>query len=297
MYTIIMKAIIISFIFLIPTALFSQLTADAGGYKAYCISWLPADTLILGGNPTAQGGVPPYTYLWETSYTYNIGSFSWTYHASDFLIDTTVANPLLINYPIEEDITFTLTITDALGNQVSDYAFVRPSIFVQHLGNIHYYLEYGDSVFHTFGHNIGGGTPPYQDVFWQSSLGLPDSTQENNFWIYAESTQQYFITLTDAVSCTVYAAPMIYLYTGYADLNESPISDANLIFPNPTNSTFTLANPELIEQVEIIDTQGKKLAVFKVLPIEVSEYQNGSYWIIIWAKDGSKRVEQLVLNR
>lgn len=76
-----------------------SLIAQAGNNKNIC----PETTHLLGGNPTANGGTPPYTYLWEPS---------------TFLNNTGISNPTATN--ISSSIEYTLTVTDSQGNTAKD---------------------------------------------------------------------------------------------------------------------------------------------------------------------------------
>lgn len=106
----------------------SQCIANAGTEKVVCVGWSTMDTVIIGGNPTIPNGTPPYTYKWETSFTF--GSFTLT--ASDFLNDTSIANPSIINSGPNE-LTFYLTVIDSLKNSCIDSVKIQFSQFGQTL--------------------------------------------------------------------------------------------------------------------------------------------------------------------
>ncbi len=81
------------FLVILSVPTFGQLKVNAGNDTAVCISVSGFDTLELGGNPTASGGIEPYTYVWSTSY--KIGSH--IYGASHFLDDSTSSNPKIVD--------------------------------------------------------------------------------------------------------------------------------------------------------------------------------------------------------
>ena len=74
-----------------------QLTASAGSDTVLCAT----GNIVLGGNPTASGGVPPYSYSWTPS----IG-----------LVHPDSANPV---DNITASITFDVTVTDNVGTTAS----------------------------------------------------------------------------------------------------------------------------------------------------------------------------------
>ena len=86
------------------TATPSSLTAEAGTGGAFCTG--SGDSVMLGGYPTAVGGVPAYTYTWSPA-GLNLRN---------------PANP--VAYPIAST-TYYLTITDALGCTATDSSIVR----------------------------------------------------------------------------------------------------------------------------------------------------------------------------
>ena len=116
-------SIIIILIISLPS--FGQLQVDIGDDLIICIEdWYP-ELPTLGGNPTAFGGVTPYTYCWSTEHPFIMGPL-W---ASDFLNDTTAANPTLQN-PVHDSLLFKLIVTDSLGNQAEDSIMILFSNFV-----------------------------------------------------------------------------------------------------------------------------------------------------------------------
>lgn len=68
------------------------------------------DSMTLGGNPTATGGTPPFTYQWSPG---------------TGLDDATKANP--IAFP-GSSTTYTLTVTDATKCQYSDQVYLKVSL-------------------------------------------------------------------------------------------------------------------------------------------------------------------------
>ncbi len=79
------------------------LNADAGPYRTVCNN----SNVILGGAPTATGGVPPYTYSWQPS---------------NFLSANNVSNPSALG--INHDTWYMVVVTDNAGRSDTSYAHI-----------------------------------------------------------------------------------------------------------------------------------------------------------------------------
>ena len=89
------KLYILLFLSCLGQTSFGQLTANAGSPRFLCVG----TSTTLGGAPTASGGTPPYTYLWQPS---------------TFLSSTTVPNPIAIS--CNADVLYILKVIDAAGD-------------------------------------------------------------------------------------------------------------------------------------------------------------------------------------
>jgi hypothetical protein len=127
----------------------AQLKVDAGNDIVLCFSDLSSSTTQLGGNPTASGGVEPYTYTWSGKILQHFGpkDSTWVY-ASYFLDDTTKSHPtfkrgkILFDWP-----TFKLEVKDAAGNVQHDSVKVFDgSIFILNSYMTPITIKKGDSV-------------------------------------------------------------------------------------------------------------------------------------------------------
>ncbi len=135
---------------------FAQCIADAGPDKIVCIIGSTVDSVTIGGNPTASFGVPPYTYTWSAYYLFDLISNPIIFTASDFLNDTSVANPVL-KETFHDDLDFYLTVTDANNNVCRDTVRIRFSFFYGHLAYFQHYITEGDSVKLDYNSsNVGG---------------------------------------------------------------------------------------------------------------------------------------------
>jgi gliding motility-associated-like protein len=80
------------------------LAANAGPTKNIC----PTSSALLGGAPSATGGLAPYTYQWSPS---------------NFLNSTTIPNPMVTN--ISNDLWYVLMVIDSKGDTSLSYVFVK----------------------------------------------------------------------------------------------------------------------------------------------------------------------------
>ncbi len=212
----------------------AQCTADAGIDTVICFDWNKSDTIRLGGWPAAKGGIPAYQYRWETNW--QLGSS--TYYASDFLDDTTVANPTLIDKG-ELRVPFYLTVIDGNSSTCKDTVSVYFANFAISPGYIMHNINVGDSVYLTGGINILGGIQPY-DYLWKPNHGLTDSTS-SSFWAKPDTSVAYSLTLTDFSGCTVTAPPAYFINVNPVGVswqkNKMSSIDA---YPNPAADFITL---------------------------------------------------------
>lgn len=247
---------ILTVLFLAQISLVSgQCIADAGQDIIVCSDWNGLDTLQIGGNPSASGGLPPYTYIWETEW--KVGS--WTYTASDFLNDTTVANPSVINSG--ENLTFYLTVIDSESNICTDSVHVDFTNFGTHLGYVTYTIQQGDSIYLSGWENVSGGFPPFE-YLWRPNHGLADSISLS-FWAKPNSSIAYYLTLTDASGCSAMGTPVYFVNVTpvSVDSHESE-SIKTIVFPNPSKNLITISiegsNTE-IKTIEFFNSKGQLL--------------------------------------
>ena len=154
-------------------------------------------TILLGANPTATGGIPPFVYEWSPAIGLN---------------DSTIANPTAT---ITSNILFEITITDSIGCKAFDSVFViyNPSGPNAEAGFGNDTLCSGGMVLLGGAPTCFGGTAPYT-YSWLPLSGLNNPSSPNpTATITANKT--YVLTVTDANGCqdidTVF---LIYNATG-----------------------------------------------------------------------------------
>jgi hypothetical protein len=230
-----------------------QCIADAGQNVVVCSYWNGLDTIQIGGNPSVSGGVPPYTYKWETEW--QVGS--WTYTASDFLNDTTIANPSVINSG--ENLTFHLTVIDSESTICTDYVHVDFTNFGTHMGYIMYNIQQGDKIYLEGMENVFGGFPPFE-YLWKPNHGLTDSTSLS-FWAKPDSSVAYYLTLTDSSGCSATGAPVYYLNVMPVAIEQIENERIEInVYPNPSKEQITIkikGNYSNEKVIEFIDSKGQ----------------------------------------
>jgi type IX secretion system substrate protein len=278
---------------------FANLPQAYAGYNT--IVCVDLDTFQLGGSPTALGGIAPYTYVWETSYT--IGSN--TFYASTFLNDSTLANPLLIS-PLSnlETLTFIVTVTDSLMNTTLDSITILFSRFFYLLGDNFATINSGDSV--QLLHSIGGGIPPYT-YLWTPNYNLNTFTDEFP-WAKPDTTTYYTCTVTDSVGCYTNDGDVFEVYVNPLGITSSVLNEKFNVYPNPFNKTLSIDfNLHKSSEVEIFITDliGNKITT--LLNQELKSGENSIQWIPENISSGiyflnikindSIQVKKVVLNR
>jgi hypothetical protein len=208
---------------------YSQLTVDAGADTAYCASnWRNA---VLGGNPTASGGTEPYEYAWSTSVEYAGRILT----ASDLLTDTTVANPVFKESFNNHLLVFTVSVTDANQDVITDIMTFQFSEFVVCLGEYREEISEGDSV--KLGHCITQGILPYS-FDWSPEETLSDPTVEAP-WAKPTEDMTYTLTLTDSIGCQTTSTCKVFVRP--ASVENSSTKQQLMIFPNPARESVRVS--------------------------------------------------------
>jgi hypothetical protein len=207
----------------------AQCIADAGPDKVVC-NFFGVSNDPIGGFPSATAGTPPFTYAWETEYTFGISTI-YTYTASAFLNDTTLANPSFVWMSSEIDsLRFILTVFDANSQICKDTVYIKFSNLYIHPGQLGFTIQQGDSIFLNYGTNILSSTPPIE-YLWRPNHGLTDSTSLS-FWAKPDTSIAYYATITDSAGCTATEGPYYFIHVLPVSVEE--LSNLNVaIYPNP----------------------------------------------------------------
>lgn len=196
-----------------------QCIANAGPDRVICSTWSGIDTTVIGGMPAVTGGQAPYTYSWEANYVRTIGSITVVLTASDFLDDTTVANPSIIA-GVEDSVLFIFTVRDSLQQVCSDSVLISFSRFYSHLGFLTFNINSGDSIYLNYGTNVFGNRPP-MSYLWQPTLGLEDSTSLS-FWAKPPVDVAYYLIVTDSAGCSITGSPLYYINVSNVGIGDRP---------------------------------------------------------------------------
>ena len=160
-----------------------ELIANAGPDTSVCAG----GGIVIGGNTSASGGTPGYTYAWTPS----LG-----------LSSAGIANPTASPNVVT---TYQLIVVDSKGCSSLDEVTVTPRTNpIAEAGNDKTLVGCaGDSTFiGGLPTVVGGGTPPYSCV-WSPSLGLSDSNTCNpTVQGLSVGSQSYQLIVKDVYGCT-----------------------------------------------------------------------------------------------
>ena len=288
--------VLLPFLFL-SFALNAQCILDAGPNVTVCNTFAAPGSANIGNGIQITNGVAPYTYVWETYYEYTIGSTTLKYYASDFLNDTSIANPLVSSY--DDSITFKLTVTDSLGQSCTDSLVVYFSNYGSHLGSWGAIINRGDSVFVNLGPNVMGGYGALT-YLWQPNHGLTDSTSTFLGWVKPEVSTNYYCTVTDTSGCSATGAPFVLIHVNVLSVNENKFKTTAKIYPNPVANTLFIetknAQTATLISVTGMTIKTEKLRSGKTL-WDVSALAEGIYYLTLREAGKTPLTQMVVIGR
>jgi len=191
----------------------TPLTVNAGKDTSYCRFY---GSIILGGTPTAIGGLAPYKYKWKIYFL-----------QLDSIIDTTetIANPVFSRLS-NGTYVMKVTVSDALNNSVTDSVIISNSTFALKLCCGVVQSVNGDSV-ELSTHFIGGIGP--RKYIWSPMTGLSNPYIEKPKAKPTFPNITYYVKVTDSLGCyatdwgmTVTNIKNGDLYTGFVS-HKNPI--------------------------------------------------------------------------
>lgn len=203
----------------------------------------------------ALSGFAPYTYLWMPG-GYTADSVS----------------PLSAG-------TYTVTITDHIGQTVSDTINITQPAVLTIIGN----STSSDSVTCVGSAWVkvnSGGTPPYR-YRWSGG-----QTKDS---ISKLCPGNYCCTVSDAHGCSDTVCVAVNLVAATNNIENHTV--LLNIYPNPNGGKFILSGTETGTIIEIYGNLGQKITSFIVKytmqPIDISNLSNGIYLIRVLSKDGT----------
>ena len=169
-----------------------MIIADAGNDTIVCTG----TSMPIGGNPTASGGTPPYTYSWSPA---------------SGLDDTDIPNPIAT---FTTTTTYTVTVTDSLGCTATDNVTLTVSAPITATIDVTIPTSCTacDGAMTV---NASGGTPAYT-YSWTTTP--PQTTQT----ITDLCAGMYSVIITDANACSTQADAVINGNTDVITLTVSP---------------------------------------------------------------------------
>ena len=242
------------------------LKANAGIDQHFCFAtdWI---STTVGGNPTATGGTPPYTYNWTT----NLGN----------MIDApTNSNPTI---SFLGNIIVYVEVTDFVGNIAKDTTIITMSTEQLNFSDnpqdlqINYYINSGDSVFLT-GNVLALNSN--STFMWSPCESIIDNcTVSDGFWAKPNTTTTYNLTATDEFNCSETFFTHFYkVYVNHIGININNIDDNISVFPNPVKDHLNFKEET---QVEIFDIQGRTILKSKkpTKSMNISGLNAGVYFV------------------
>ncbi|MDL2223753.1 hypothetical protein LJB92_00380 [Bacteroidales bacterium OttesenSCG-928-M06] len=233
-----------------------QFEVKIGNDTTFCSNCI--DNLTIAPNLSITGGIAPYSYTWTAKITPEENS-EYYLGASDYLNDTTLANPSFIMY-WKNGIwnKFFLTVRDSHGNTAQDSIRIRFSGFYGFpLSVIPLFISMGDSILLSLPDL--GGIKPYQSYKWLPSeyLSNPDSSVT---WAKPEKEMHYVCYIVDSVGCKGSLANPIWIIVDPVSISSPQIEldvfqkGEYLYFPNENQdkmilSFFDLSGSLLVQEI------------------------------------------------
>jgi len=221
---------------------------DCGNNTFFCERPISDTTLHIGKQIKLLNGVAPYKYTWSCKPFKPSSKLTFT--ASDFLSDTSIANPYIKDIPVRnEPWCFYLSVEDNNNNIATDSISIEYSQFIFYTFEIDFTLNIGDSLQFYYNHFVGGGIPPVK-YYWTPSDGLEDSTRIDT-WCKPQQSAIYYQYIIDSAGCISERNLAYRINVITTSINEKIYKSSNpinlrqdgkrLIFSNPQNKKAKLS--------------------------------------------------------
>ena len=193
------------------------------------------------------------------------------YFASDFLSDTTVLEPVIMDY-YGKTIKFFLTGTTSSNEICTDSVELNFSSWTT-----------------TLLQKITGKAPsdtvelwvasescwPHVQYEWSPNYMISDTTVRNPL-VWNDTTVFYNLVITDTLGCSI-TDPLFSVYVN--PTATSKINDEQLlsVFPNPTTGILNIKTDHLLEDCQLFDLNGKLIRTIRESHLDMSEENEGTY--------------------
>ena len=240
-------------------------------------------TLETGFPPTTIGeqilisdATEPCSYQWSIE---PISFFSSTLYASDFLNDTSIANPTVLDV-WEDSLTFYLKVEDALQQVCYDTIIVSASVFSTHLGSVSYTINAGDSVELFFGPNLASNFPT-DSLVWRPHIGLTDSTSLTP-WVSPPVNVNYYCILWDTQGCMQVGSPFQFVQVNPVGMQDGLNEPGVEILFTQHDVVLTARDGVLPFVFDLWDAHGRSVQSYRVMHpterISVAGLEAGVYF-------------------
>ncbi|NEN25244.1 T9SS type A sorting domain-containing protein [Cryomorpha ignava] len=250
-----------------------QCSVNAGNDITVCVG-MDGFEQILGESLVIENGTPPYTYSWSCNFS--IGTFN--YSASDFLNDTTLANPELIGL-VDDSLEFYISVTDFNDNTCSDTLVVFFCQTFMTLEDKQTTIMQGDTAQLYPGVFSNCEPITYQ---WTPNYNISDPNIPYPA-VWPDTTTYYVATAIDSAGCEMIDSSF-KVFVNPLNTIELGINSSVKIFPNPMSDFFVVEFSGIsIDNlsIELYDAQGRMVRKANVsgdrTEIKRGDLQSGLY--------------------
>ncbi len=162
--------------------------------------------------------------------------------------------------------TYIVIVTDSMGTQISDtITLIQPPPLT--LNPVATPASCSSCPDGSINPDVNGGSPPYSFSPSNISTILPGF---------------YTVCVTDAHNCSACDTVTVGFSTGIKEI-QSPLF---MVFPNPATDKILISSPEKIFSIVITDVFGKEITFTTQPEINISDFQEGAYFITLKTNKG-----------